>query len=314
MHTTRTIRAVAVGSAAAVAVALMAGCGASESAGGGGDTGGSADSGGGGSKSLTIPIASGWDEDIAASHLWKYVLEKKGYTVNLPSLDIGVIFQGISAGKSANADVFFDTALPITHKSYWDKIHTKVEDLGPWYDRMTNQLAVPTYLKDVNSIADLKDKADQFDGVITGIDPGAGLTAVTKKTMAAYGLDDYELKTSSTAAMLGALKKATDAKEPVVVTLWHPHWAYSAFPVKDLKDPKGTMGAPDKIHVIARKGFSQEHPDVAKALKNFQMDDKTLSSLEDTVLRKHKDDPDAGVKEWAEQHQAYVDKLAEGIK
>jgi glycine betaine/proline transport system substrate-binding protein len=315
MNTARTPKTLAAGSAAVVAAALLAGCGASKSASGGG---GGDDESGSSSKALTIPIASGWDEDIAATHLWKYVLEKKGYTVQTPGMDVGVIFNGISQGTGSNADLFFDTALPITHKSYWKKIHNKVEDLGPWYDQMTNELAVPTYLKDVNSIADLKGRADEFDGRITGIDPGAGLTAVTKdKAMPDYGLDDYTLKTSSTAAMLAALKKATDEKEPIVVTLWHPHWAYSAFPIKDLGDPKNAMGDADKIHVIARQGFTKEHPDVAKALKDFAMDDKTLASLEEVVLREHKEDPDAGVKAWIEKSKAnqdYVDSLGQGLK
>ncbi|HET8601294.1 MAG TPA: glycine betaine ABC transporter substrate-binding protein [Segeticoccus sp.] len=314
MHTARTYKTVAAGSAAVVAAALIAGCGASKTASGsntagssGGSTaastGGSGGGGGGSSKTITIPTASGWDEDVAVSYLWKYVLEQKGYTVKLPSLDIGVIFNGISQGTGSNADLFFDTWLPKTHAPYWKKIHNKVEDLDVWYDQATLNIAVPTYLKDINSIADLKGKASEFDGKITGIDPGAGLTRVTKEAIKTYGLNDYTLQTSSTAAMLAALKSATDAKKPIVVTLWHPHWAYSAFPIKDLKDPKHAMGGAEKIHAIARQGFSQDYPKVAKAVKSFKMDDKTLASLELQVVQKHKDNPDEGIQAWIKTSQ-----------
>jgi glycine betaine/proline transport system substrate-binding protein len=306
-----------------VAAALMAGCGASKTASGSSNTGGSTaastggSTGGGGSasKTITIPTASGWDEDVAVSYLWKHVLEQQGYTVKLPSLDIGVIFNGIANGSGSNADLFFDTWLPKTHAPYWKKIHNKVEDLDVWYDQATLNIAVPTYLKDINTIGDLKGKADMFDGKITGIDPGAGLTRVTKEeAMPQYGLDDYTLQTSSTAAMLAALQSATESKEPIVVTLWHPHWAYSAFPIKDLKDPKGAMGGAEKIHAIARQGFSQDYPQIAKAVKSFKMDDKTLASLELQVIQKHKDDPEAGVQAWAKQNQDYVNQMTASLK
>jgi glycine betaine/proline transport system substrate-binding protein len=314
------------GSAALVAAAMIAGCGSSKTASGSGDTGSTEGStggstpastggGGGASGTITIPIASGWDEDVAVSHLWAHVLEQKGYTVELPSLDIGVIFNGISQGTGSNADLFFDTWLPNTHKPYWKKIHNKVEDLDVWYDQATLNIAVPKYLKDINTIGDLKGKADMFDGKITGIDPGAGLTRVTKEeAIPQYGLDDYTLQTSSTAAMLAALQKATDAKEPIVVTLWHPHWAYSAFPIKDLKDPKGAMGGAEKIHAIAREGFSSDYPKIANAVKSFKMDDATLADLEKVVLQENEDDPEAGVEAWVKDNQDYVNKMMSSIK
>jgi glycine betaine/proline transport system substrate-binding protein len=305
MRTTRLIRTIAAGSTAILACGLIASCGKSETTGEGGGGGGGAPS-----KTLTIPIASGWDEDKVVSHLWKHVLEKKGYTVEVPDMDIGVIFTGIAKGEESKIDVFFDTWLPTTHEKYWDKIGNEVEDIGVWYDEATLNIAVPTYLEDINTIADLKGKANQFDGKITGIDPGAGLTEVTKNSaMPKYGLDDFTLQTSSTAAMLAALKKATDAKKPIVVTLWHPHWAYSAFPIKDLEDPDGTMGGAEEIHTIARKGFTEAHPEVAKAMQSFTMDDETLADLEKVALEDHKDDFEAGMEAWIKDNQEFVDGM-----
>src|SRR5699024_9964953 len=241
--------------------------------GGGGD---------GGDKSVTIGMAAGWDEDIAVSHLWKYVLEEKGYDVTLKELDVAPVFIGVAKG---DLDLFFDTWLPVTHEDYWKKYKDQVVDLGVWYDEATLNIAVPEYM-DVTTIGDLKGVADQVNGTITGIDPGAGLTRVTKtEAMPAYGLDNYELKTSSTPAMLAALKKATDAEEPIVVTLWHPHWAYSAFPIKDLEDPKGAMGDAEEIHTIASEDFAESNDEVVEAVKNFKMDDETLADLEKVVLQ-----------------------------
>ncbi|MBG9885278.1 glycine/betaine ABC transporter substrate-binding protein, partial [Bacillus toyonensis] len=92
--------------------------------------------------------------------------------------------------------------------------------LGAYYANAKLTIAVPEYT-DISSIADLAGNADRFGGKIYGIEPGAGLTKQTKESMMPeYGLDgEYELATSSTAAMLTELKKATEKKEDIVVTL-----------------------------------------------------------------------------------------------
>jgi glycine betaine/proline transport system substrate-binding protein len=261
-------------------------------------------------KDITIPIAAGWDEDVAVTNLWKYVLEQKGYTVKTPTLDIAPVFKGVASG---DYDIFFDTWLPNTHKNYWKQFGDQVEDIHVWYDSAPLTIAVPTYMK-IDSMDQLKSIGDEVDKTIIGIDPGAGLTDVTQNSMMpAYGLDDWTLKTSSTSAMLAALKKATDAKKPIVVTLWRPHWAYGAFPIKDLKDPKGAMGKPDEIHVIGSKAFAKADPGVVAALKNFKMDPDTLTDLETVVLRQYGDGKyQEGVKAWAKDHQDFVNGLLGG--
>lgn len=257
-------------------------------------------------KTITIPIASGWDEDVVVTALWKHVLEEKGYTVETPTLDIGPIFKGVS---TSDYDFFFDTWLPNTHKDYWDEFGGDVDDIGIWYDKAPLTIAVPDYM-DIDSLEDLKSMGDELDKTITGIDPGAGLTRVTEEEMMpAYGLDDWTLKLSSTSAMLAALKNAIDNKEPIVVTLWQPHWAYGAFPIKNLADPQGAMGEPDQIHVIGSKKFTAVNADIVKVLKDFTITDDQLSSLEVSMLKDHEDDPDAGLAAWIKDNQDYVDSL-----
>lgn len=154
---------------------------------------------------------------------------------------------------------------------------------------------------------------DEVGHKIIGIEPGAGLTMATQRMLKAYGLSDWTLQTSTTPSMLAALKKAVDAKKPIVVTLWRPHWAYSAFPIKDLKDPKGAMGKPDGIYAIGTKNFASEFPEVDAMVKNFHMTDANLAPLEEQVLRTHKDDPAAGVDAWMKKNKSFVDKLSKGV-
>lgn len=249
-----------------------------------------------------------WDEDIAATHLWKKILEDKGYEVELTQVDVAPLYAGLAKG---DVDLFLDGWLPVTHEDYWQQYGDQIEDLGIWYDNAKLTIAVPEY-SDVTSIADLKGKADAFGGQIVGIEPGAGLTRVTKdEAMPTYGLtDEFTLVTSSTPAMLAELKKATDAQEDIVVTLWRPHWAYAQFPIKDLEDPEGTMGAAEEIHTFGRDGFAADFPEVAEMLKNFTMTDEQLGSLEHLVLNEYGEGKEAeAVEQWLSENPDFVSGL-----
>jgi len=287
----------------ALALGLLAACGSEDDSGsaGSGDGGG----GGGDSKELTIGYIP-WDEDIAVTYLWEHVLEEEGYDVEVQQLDVAPTFAGLAQG---DIDLFFDTWLPVTHEDYWEQYGDQIEDLGVWYDNAKLTIAVPDYV-DAQSIGDLQGMGDTFDGTITGIESGAGLTRVTQEeAMPTYGLDEYQLRTSSTTAMLAELQKATEAQEPIVVTLWRPHWAYAAYPIRDLEDPEGAMGDAEEIHVVGREGFSEDFGDLAGWLENFTMDDEQLGDLEKLVLQDNPDDPAAGVDQWVADNQEWVDGL-----
>ena len=59
---------------------------------------------------------------------------------------------------------------------------------------------------------------------------------------------------------------------------------YAAHDLKDLDDPEGLFGEGDKIHIIARQGFSDDNPAVAGWLSNFKMDDDSLATLSRAVI------------------------------
>ncbi|GAA2807337.1 glycine betaine ABC transporter substrate-binding protein [Saccharopolyspora taberi] len=248
-----------------------------------------------------------WDEDIAVTNLYKVLLEQRGYHVTTTELEVGPIYAGLAQG---NLDLFLDAWLPETHADYWKQYSGQLEDLGIWYDQATLNIAVPNYLVDVNSIADLKGRSGEFGGVITGIDPGAGLSRVTKENaIPRYGLD-YQLQTSSTTAMLASLEKSIKDQKPIVVTLWHPHWAYARYPIKDLQDPMGAMGAAEQIHSVGRPGFAQDFPEVTEMVKKFRLDDRTLASLENAINSAPKGQESQAARTWAEQNPQVINSFA----
>ncbi|MGW5633623.1 ABC transporter permease/substrate binding protein [Streptomyces sp. NPDC003832] len=250
-----------------------------------------------------------WDEGVASTFLWKEILERRGYEVEAKQFDAGPLYTSLAEG---DIDFQTDSWLPVTHEQYWKKYGSKLEDLGSWYGPTSLELSVPAYMEDIDSLDDLKGKGAQFDGKITGIESSAGMMSLLKsKVLGAYGLDrEYKVVDSSTPAMLAELKRAYDKKEPIVTTLWSPHWAYSDYKLKKLKDPKGAWGEGDGVHSLARKGFTEENPVVGRWLKDFELTEDQLTSLESEIVKAGKGRQQDAVRTWLEDHPGLVDKLA----
>ncbi|GII99326.1 glycine betaine/proline transport system substrate-binding protein [Sediminihabitans luteus] len=264
--------------------------------------------GGGDDMNVSIGIPSGWDEGIAVSNLWKAVLEDKGYTVDTQTADVGVIFTGLAGG---DFDLMFDTWLPTTHASYIEKYGDDLEDLGTWYDDAKLTIAVNED-SPAQTIADLATMGDDYGNRLVGIEAGAGLTEATQdNVIPTYGLEDMDYVISSTPAMLAELKGATDKGDNIAVTLWRPHWAYDAFPIRDLEDPEGTLGAAESIHTYGPKGFSEDHSELAGWLEDFTLTDEQLFSLENTLFNDdaYTDDVDAGVQAWLDENPNFIDSV-----
>ncbi|MFD3930625.1 ABC transporter permease/substrate binding protein [Streptomyces sp. NPDC058614] len=250
-----------------------------------------------------------WDEGVASTFLWQEILEQRGYEVETKQLDAGPLYTSLAQG---DIDFETDSWLPTTHAEYWKKYGKDLDDLGSWYGPTSLELSVPSYMKDINSLADLKGKADEFGGKITGIESSAGMMSLLKtKVLKEYGLDkEYKVVDSSTPAMLAELKRAYAKKEPVVVTLWSPHWAYSDYDLKKLKDPKAAWGSGDGVHTLSRKGFAKENPVVGEWLKNFKMTEQQLTSLESEINKAGQGKQQDAVRAWLKKNPGVVDKLA----
>ncbi|MZD54820.1 ABC transporter permease/substrate binding protein [Streptomyces sp. SID5606] len=250
-----------------------------------------------------------WDEGVASTFLWKEILEQRGYEVEAKQFDAGPLYTSLAQG---DIDIVTNSWLPTTHAQYWKKYGDRLDDLGSWYDNTSLELTVPAYMKDVNTLADLKGKAGQFGGKITGIESSAGEMALLKDKVAKeYGLDkEYKVVDSSTPAMLAELKRAMSKKEPIVVTLWSPHWAYNDLDLKKLKDPKGAWGKGDGVHTLSRKGFAGDDPTAAKWMKDFKLDEKQLTSLEAEINKAGKGKQQDAVRTWLKSNPDLVDKLA----
>ncbi len=206
----------------------------------------------------------------------------------------------------------FDAWLPLTHESYFKKYGDDLTDLGVWYDDAKLTIAVNED-SPAQTLEDLATMGDAYGNRLVGIEAGAGLTQVTQDAVIPeYGLEGLDYVTSSTPAMLAELKGATDAGQNVAVTLWRPHWAYDAFPIRDLEDPKGALGEAEQIHTFGSGDFEERYPTLTKLVGAFTLTDEQLFSLENMMFNsdEHADEKSA-VAAWLEANPTFVDDLKE---
>ena len=258
---------------------------------------------------VSIGVHSGWDEGIAVSALFQTMLEADGYTVESQEADAGVVYTGMAGG---DFDVNFDMWLPTTHADYLEKYGDDLEQLGVWYDDARLTIAVNED-SPITSLDELAQDADVVGNRIVGIESGAGLTRITQdEVIPTYGLEDMEFVVSSTPAMLAELKGATAAGDDIAVTLWRPHWAYDAYPIRDLEDPEGALGEAEEIHTVGRTGFTDDYPTLTKLIEAFTLTDEQLFSLENLMFNEDGgSDPAASAAQWLEENPDFVTDLKE---
>lgn len=255
-------------------------------------------------KSRQVTLSSlQWDSEIASGNVVKEVLEDLGYDVKISYLDVAVMFSAVANGE---ADGSVAPWLPITQGAIFEQYKDSVVDLGPNLTGAQNGIAVPTYM-DVDSIAELSDEAGQ---VITGIEPGAGITGLTEEAFEVYeNLAGWTQKTSSTGAMTVELGQAIAKEEEIVFTGWTPHWMFERYDLKMLEDPENVMGAGETIVSLARIGLEEDMPEVYKVLDNFNWE---LEDMQSVMLEMSEGvAPEVAARNWID---ANPDKVASWLE
>jgi glycine betaine/proline transport system substrate-binding protein len=306
-------RLLALMSALVVAVLVVAGCGS-----GGG---GSAESA---NKTLILGELVGWPENVAVDNVTKVILEEDfGYKeVQIEQLDLGLLFEGVAGG---DLDAFQDMWLP-NHKATFAEVKNDVEHLDPWYEGETTfGLAVPAYMKGVNSIADLNQSGAER---IIGIEPGA----IISEQVPDHVIPEYNLKLeyepSSTAAMLAEVEGLYKDKEPFVFPPWCPSPHCEENPLQNpdidyryLKDPKNAMGNLDygpqsdtsaSISSIVNEDLPDDDPVAYAFMSNLRLNEDELFPLEQEIEKA--ENPAAGAKAWLKDNRDVVQPAIDAAK
>lgn len=241
-----------------------------------------------------------WSSEVASTNVIAATLEQAGFDVELTSLSAAAMFQALSSG---DADAIVAAWLPTTHADYMERLGGNVEDLGMNLDGTKLGLVVPAYT-DVDSIADLNDNADSFNGEIIGIDPGAGLMSITEEVVDTYDLG-LNLRSGSGATMTAALSSAINNEEDIVVTAWTPHWMFARFDLKYLEDPENVYGGAEQIHTVVRQGLKDDMPEAYAILDAFEW---TPEHMGEVMLMNQEDgsDPYENAQQWVADNQDVV--------
>ncbi|OPL13944.1 MAG: glycine/betaine ABC transporter substrate-binding protein [delta proteobacterium MLS_D] len=211
-----------------------------------------------------------WDCAASSTTVVQAVLqEEMGYEVEVLPVAAAAMWQAVGTG---NVDAMVTAWLPVTHADYYEKVKDNVENLGPIAHGARLGWAVPTYVT-IDSIEEVNDNAEKFNGEVIGIDPGAGLMRLSEKALTEYNLDKIELVEGSDSMMTAALANAIKDEKWVIVTAWSPHWMFGKWDLKYLEDPKGVLGEEEHIDTIVRKGLKEDMPEVYNFLKNFKWKD-----------------------------------------
>lgn len=241
-----------------------------------------------------------WSSEIASTNVVKAVLqEKMGYDCEIEAMNAEEMWRSVAEGE---VDAMVGAWLPGTHEHYMQEFSDQVVDLGPNLEGARIGLVVPNvtvgrqtagtglrnepYIK-AESIEDLSEYADEFEHMIVGIDPEAGVMKKTKEAMQAYDLDGFNLTTGNEQSMTKDLGDAITDHEWVVVTGWIPHWKFARWNLKFLEDPKNVFGGEEHINTVVRKGLEEDMPEVVEFLDNFYWEPEDMGQL---MIWIHEDD------------------------
>jgi glycine betaine/proline transport system substrate-binding protein len=289
------------GTLAGVSLLGLAGCG----------SGGGSGSSGNSSKTITLGNI-GWAENIAVSNLTKVLFEEDlGYReVELKLLDVGPLFQGVAGG---DLQAFQDVWMP-NHEQLLSEVEDDVDHLNPWFQGQTAfGLAVPDYMSDIRSIADLNGAGTD---TILGIEPGAPFVAqVEDKVIPAYNLN-LEMQASSTAGMLSEAERLYSDEEPFVFMPWVPHPMNEVFDYHFLEDPKNAQGVfdqPAKISTVVNADLESDDPGAYAFMSTYTLDEEQLNTLMDEIA-KAGDDGIKGSQNWLKDNRDVVKPWLDAAK
>src|SRR5699024_4124276 len=225
---------------------------------------------------------------------------------------------GIKSVSSGDVDAVLAVWIP-SQQSTLESVMAEgnVAISGTVLDDALYGIVVPDYVWDagVHSIADLHEYPDKFERAIYGIDAGSDGNLIVKNAIDnnTYDLQGWQLKPSTTAAMLAQAKRRIERDECVPFLVWKPHWMNIELKLKYLDDPEGIWGGEYLIHTIANKDFLQENAPIKRFLKQFKVTAKTQSEWIYQYSFKNIAKEQVA-RAWLDQNRDVVDGWLQGVE
>ncbi len=258
--------------------------------------------------SANSEIRIGWtawaDAELVTRVAERLITEHYGTDVELVQTDIAPQYTGVARG---DLDLMLMSWQPLTHEDYIERYGDDMLDLGVLYGnaRLGWIVPRPLYEEGLTSIEQLTESRwrDRLGATIQGIDPGAGLTRLSRQAIEDYDLG-YDLIEASDAAMTASLDRAARRDQAIVVTGWSPHWKFGAYNLEFLDDPKGALGDAEEIHAMGRLGFDEDHPEIARFVGCMEFD---IELLNDYLFIGRDESTEAAVQRFLDEETDLID-------
>lgn len=197
------------------------------------------------------------------------VLERLGHTVELRSGLHEDMFPLLGEGK---IDLMAAVWLPEGHAAYWKRYGGDAVVVATLYEGARFFWAVPSYVPagEVAALPDLARPgvAGRMAKTIQGIGAGAGITTLSQKAVAAYGLDaaGYGLRPGTSAEWLGACRDGLERRQWFVFPTWTPQYLNKDGRLRPLRDPQGILGGVNHGVLVAPRARLQALPERTRSV------------------------------------------------
>jgi glycine betaine/proline transport system substrate-binding protein len=249
---------------------------------------------------LTIGVTP-WTSTIPPTYVAKHIFEEMGYEVELTEADVSTIFIGLTGD---DIDAYMDSWMPV-HENYYEQYSEDVTNISTSYPEAASGLVVPDYVDDVESIADLKGKEDEFGNELYGIEEGASVMDELRDLIEEYELD-MELVASSEGGMLAQAQRKMSSGDPVLFYGWRPHSMFNEFDIKLLDDNDGFFEEAS-VHVMADKSMEESSPEAYEFLSNWSIN---IDDVEEMIVQiEEGEDEEDVAAQWVEENRDHVDEM-----
>ena len=227
-----------------------------------------------------------------------------------------------AGAQRGDVDLLAEVAMP-NQQELADKAKDKVSLVHQTYGDAQQGWFVPTYatqpgqpLAGLTSVTQLNDYAGPLNNKLVDADPSFITTQQNAKRLQGYGLN-LEQVASSESAQLAELRRAYQAKEPILVYLYHPHWVFAEFEMTQLQEPNpytpdcfttgnGACAMPSyAAWTAASTKVQQDAPKFYAMLQRFEIPVPDMEGMLKSV-DVDKKDATAVAKEWLGANQDKV--------
>lgn len=258
-----------------------------------------------------------WPGVTVKSEIASELLQAMGYQTRQSELAVGVILNGLA---SDDLDVYLGGWYPIEQEMIDPLVADgKVAKVAKNISDANSGLVVPQYVHEagVDSVADLERYKDRFQGEIQGIEAGTG---INDAILAAIdhdkaGLGDWQLRESSTSAMLAYADQKISSHEWVTFVGWEPHWmnvSYDLYYLQDADD-SGVAQIQSTVWTVVPASLEKADANLYRFLSQYQV---SINDQNDWVYEySHEERPaDEVAQEWIAGHMDTVAQWLDGVK